>query len=311
MNKINSKAVDLNLLKVLNCLITERSTTLAAQRLHISQSAVSAALRRLRDTLGDPLFVREGNTLVPTPYAESIADELQVLLTRIDVMLTHQEVFTPSDCRLTFRVSASDFYADYLLPILYPQMQKEAPDVKVQLTPLDPEDHLNSLERFQTDVIIFLSQPVPGWMRSCDLMSSNFRIIASHNNTLIDKVGISSGEMIPMNTYCQAQHGLYSPSGQTRTWVDTEIEKIGVTRQIAATTSTFHGLAKLVSQSQLLATVPEITANDMAKHYPLSVYKHPLGNAKSSLMMAWHYRNHKKPQHIWFREHIAQAVRSL
>lgn len=311
MNQINFAQLDLNLLRVLNCLLIERSTTRAAERLNVTQSAVSASLRRLRDVLGDPLFERKHNALSPTPYALGLEPELRELLTRMENMLEVSHTFSVSECRRTFRLSASDYFADYLMPRLTSQVHAQAPAAKVQLTPLDPLDHVNSLERFKTDVIILLSSAIPGWMRAADVLDSHFRIIARADHSLLTQSGLVNGDTVPLEIYCGMQHGLYSPSGETRTWVDIELEKLGRTRNIAATTSTFHSLAKVISQTDLIATVPMVTAMDMANHYPLTVYTHPLQGIKSKLMMAWHYRNDKKPEHEWFRSLIMCELSSL
>lgn len=311
MKHTNFASLDLNLLRVLECLLIERSTTRAAERLNLSQSAVSAALRRLRTQLDEPLFERKGQALAPTAYALALEPELRELMSRLEVVLTSGRRFSPSDCKLTFRLGASDYYADYLMPSLVNRLQNEAPSAKVQLTPLDPHDHVNSLERFKTDAIIFLSTPIPGWMRSQDIMTSHFRIIARENNTLLVQAGLNANDRIPLNLYCGVNHGLYSPSGEARTWLDIELEKRGKTRVISATTSTFHSLAKIVAHSDLLATVPERTANNMAAHYPLKVYRHPLEGIKSDLMMAWHYRNDKKPEQAWFRSMLIEELSKL
>lgn len=311
MNQINFGNLDLNLLRVLDCLLIERSTTRAAQRLNLTQSAVSASLRRLRNALGDPLFERKQNALAPTPYALFLEPELRELLTRLENMLEASHTFSIADCRRTFRLSASDYFADYLLPQLTQKIHSQAPGAKVQLTPLDPHDHVNSLERFKTDAIIFLSSQIPGWMRSSDVFDSHFRIIARAEHPLLRQAGLTTSDTISLELYCGLQHGLYSPSGETRTWVDIELEKLGRTRNIAATTSTFHGLSKMIAHSDLIATVPMMTALDMAEHYPLSVYGHPLTGIKSKLMMAWHYRNDKKPEHEWFRSLIVAELKSL
>ncbi|MCP3429699.1 hypothetical protein [Opacimonas viscosa] len=95
-----------------------------------------------------------------------------------------------------------------------------------------------------------------------------------------------------------------------RTWVDIELEKLGYTRNISAT-STFHSLAKIVAQSNFIATVPMLTAMDMSKRYGVTVYQHPLREIKSKLMMAWHYRNDKKPEDDWFRRLIMEELSTL
>lgn len=311
MNQINFARLDLNLLRVLDCLLIERSTTRAAVRLNLSQSAVSAALRRLRTELSDPLFERKHNTLQPTPLASTIEPELRELLTRLETLLECSREFSVATCRRTFRLSASDYFADYLMPKLTQQVQMLAPDAKVQLMPLDPHDHVNSLERFKTDAIIFLSTPIPAWMRSADVFDSEFRIIARESHPVLKQAGIRRNKIIPLDLYCGLQHGLYSPSGDTETWMDIELGKSGKTRNIAATTSTFHSLGKVVANSHLIATVPALTAYDLASHYPLNVYQHPLQGIKSKLMMAWHYRNDKKPEHEWFRSLVIQELVAL
>lgn len=311
MNKINFANLDLNLLRVLDRLLVERSTTRAAERLNLSQSAVSAALRRLRDVFGDPLFERKNNTLMPTPFALSLEPELRELLTRLETVLENSHGFSVDDCQRTFRLSASDYFADYLMPGLSAKISVHAPKAKIQLTPLDPHDHVNSLERFKTDAIIFLSSPIPAWMRSTDVLQSEFRIIACREHRALDASGILPNQVVPLDLYCELQHGLYSPSGETHTWVDIELGKLGKQRHITATTSTFHSLAKTISENQLLATVPALTALDMARHYPLNVYHHPLTGIKSTLMMAWHYRNDKKPEHEWFRTMVIDELATV
>lgn len=311
MKPINFAKLDLNLLRVLDCLLIERSTTRAAERLHLSQSAVSAALGRLRTTLDDQLFERKGQALAPTPYASSIEGELRELLTRLECTLNSGQTFVPSESRLNFRLGASDYYADYLMPSLVNRLQREAPLARIQLIPLDPHDHVNSLERFQSDAIIFLSTPIPSWMRSQDVMLSQFRIIARKDNAMLKQCGLANGAQIPLDVYCGAQHGLYSPSGESRTWVDIELEKRDKIRTITATTSTFHSLAKIIANTDLIATVPQQTALDMATHYPLEIYIHPLEGISSKLMMAWHYRNDRKEEQAWFRNIIIQELSQL
>lgn len=311
MKHINFANLDLNLLRVLDCLLIERSTTRAAERLNLSQSAVSASLSRLRNHLADPLFERKGQSLAPTSYASGLEVELRELLTRLESALNSGQTFVPAESRLSFRLGASDYFADYLMPRVVNRLQREAPLSRVQLTPLDPHDHVNSLERFQTDAIIFLSKAIPGWMRSRDVMTSHFRVIARKDNAVLKQSGITSGEKIPLDLYCGAQHGLYSPSGETRTWLDIELEKHNKTRTISATSSTFHSLSKIIAHTDLFATVPQLTAVDMATHYPLNVYTHPLTGISSKLMMAWHYRNDKKEAQAWFRNIISEELSLL
>lgn len=308
---MNISNLDLNLLRVLDALLIERSTTKAAQRVNLSQPAVSASLSRLRDALQDPLFERKGRCLEPTEFALALEPELRSVLSKIEEMLSTNNSFDPKQCKQNFRIAASDYFADYLMPLLINRFRKEAPNARLQITPLDAQDHLNSLERFKTDLIIFLSLPVPGWMRAKDAFISPFRVIARKDHSDLKTAGITPEMIIPMDLYCGLEHALYSPSGDIKTWVDSEIEKLDRKRRISASTSTFHSLSKVVESSDLLATVPALTAYKMADHFELDVYKHPLVDPTSNLMMAWHYRNNNKPEQKWFRSLVEDELATL
>lgn len=308
---MNFKNFDLNLLRVLQALLIERSTVKAAERLNMSQPAVSSALRRIRDALGDPVLERSGRGLEPTPFALALADDLTDALARLESVLQPVSAFDPRLSQRTFRFSASDYFADFLMPRLVTRFATDAPQARLQLMPLDSKDHLDSLERFNTDLILFLSVPIPDWMRAQEVFTSAFSILAAKDHSALRQAGIAPGARIPMALYCGASHGLYSPSGETKTWVDEELGRLGHRRHIRQTTSTFHSLARVVEASDLLATVPALTAQEFAARYALDVYQHPLVNARSHIMMAWHYRSHDKPDQIWFRGLIETELRAL
>lgn len=308
---VNIKNFDLNLLRVLHALGETGSTVRAAEQLHLSQPAVSSALRRLREALGDPLFERSGQGLSSTSYCQSLLPDVAAVIEQIEQVLHTETTFLPQQTKRTFRLAASDYFADFLMPVMASQFERLAPNARLQMTPLVAHDHLESLERFQTDAMLFLSSPVPGWMRAQDVMVSHFRVIARRGSPDLIRAGVKPGERISMDLYCGMNHALYSPSGQIQTWVDEALASRGRRRQISVTMQTFHSLARTVSQTSHLATVPALTARELAKIYPLDVYQHPLVEAASNIMLAWHYRNDQKPHHRWFRELVVEAVSRL
>lgn len=308
---MNLKNFDLNLLRVFDAIAQERSTVKAAVKLNMSQPAVSAALGRLREAMKDPLFERSGGQMRPTAYAHSLETPVQELLEQIERTLTPETEFNPLHTHRTFRFAASDYFADHIMPRLASRFEREAPNARLQMTPLAVDDHLDSLERFQTDAILFLSMPVPGWMRSCEVMVSHFRVIASRDHSDLAQAGIRPGQRIPMDFYCGSQHGLYSPSGETKTWVDEALKAQGRVRHVAVSTSTFQSLGRVIAKTQYLATTPAATAFQLAQTFPLEVYQHPLEETGVKLMMAWHYRNDAKPEQVWFRDQIKNAIDAL
>lgn len=302
---------DINLLKVMHALFLEGSTVKAAKRLNMSQPAVSSALSRLRSRLGDPLFERKGNQMVPTALALGLQPEVTQIMFQLEQLLEREAEFDPSETRRTFRWSASDYYADLIFPTLVSYFEDLAPNASLQLTPLNATDHVASLEQFQTDLIVFLSHPVPGWMRSEVVDTSSFQIIASRRNHFLSAANIKPGEIIPLDLYCAAEHGLYSPSGQTQTWVDDALIGMKRKRRISFTAPTFHSLAKTIEKTGALATVPFRYAQYATRQFALAQYQHPLADTRAQLMSAWHYRNDAKPHHIWFRELIRRCLNEI
>ena len=306
---MNIDQFDLNLLRVLDTLLSERSVTKAAERLHLSQPAVSSALSRLRSAFGDQLFERKYGGLEPTAFARAIEPEVRDVMARLELTLTATKSFEPISTSRTFRLAASDYFGDFLMGPLTSRFRDLAPNGRIQLLPLDPKNHLESLERFRTDAVIFLSLPVPEWMRSKVVYQSYFRVIASSENPYLQT--IAPNQQIPLDMYCKLKHGVYSPSGEVRTWMDTELSKQGKDRQVVATAPTFHSLAKTVQQSDIISTVPKAIADDFSKRYGLTVYAHPLDYLEAELMMAWHYRQDRKPEQVWFRGLITEELAKI
>lgn len=306
---MNTSNLDLNLVRVFNALLRERTTTGAAARLHLSQPAVSSALKRLRDALGDPLFERRGRGLAPTPYAQSIEQDIYDLMDRIDDTFAREATFDPASTQRVFRLSASDFYADYLLPDLSSILEDLAPQAGLQLLPIQSDDPFGPIDRFRADAVICLSDRVPGWIRSTDAMVSQFKIIAAKGGFLA-QAGLTEGDVMPFELYDGANHALYSPSGLMTTWVDEALAARGKKRHVTTTTSTFNSLARLVAKTDLIATVPALAADEMAKLYPLQTFEHPL-QTQSQLMLAWHVRNDLRAEQRWFRQQVLDAMGRL
>ena len=143
---MNFATLDLNLLRVLDAVLREGSTTKAGERLGLTQSAVSNALNRLRGALNDPLFVRQGNQLVPTDFAASIEDGLRQELARLEGLLSPAVEFDPLQAKGTFKIAASDFFAELLMP----DWQPSQPNCTGDDSPVGrsmPHNYVESLDR--------------------------------------------------------------------------------------------------------------------------------------------------------------------
>lgn len=161
---VNFSSFDLNLLRVLDALLREASTTKAGMRIGLSQPAVSAALGRLRHALEDPLFVRHGQRLEPTGYARSLEIPLRNILDRLVTLLSGPEQFDPFHAVETFKLSGSDFFAELLMPQLAEVLSRKAPSIRVQLVDLLPENYVGTLERYEVDMAFIPRTDFPEWI---------------------------------------------------------------------------------------------------------------------------------------------------
>lgn len=150
----NLSGFDLNLLRVLDALLQEHSTVRAGKRLGLSQPAVSAALGRLRTTLGDELFFRRGQGLEATRYALSLEVPLREALDRIERLIQGPSGFDPTKSQAGFRISGSDFFAELLMPKLAEYLQVEAPMMRVHLVDLVPDSYIDTLDRYEVDLAL-------------------------------------------------------------------------------------------------------------------------------------------------------------
>src|SRR4051794_33768159 len=152
--------MDLNLLVAFDALMSEGGVSAAARRLHIGQSAMSATLLRLRKLLEDPVLVRTGRTMVPTPLAESLVEPIRDALAQIDQLLVERPGFDPRRDRRTFSVMASEYATLALLQPLIVELRTTAPNVTLRLRPMSPS-FTDELQRHHVDVLIVPPDSVP------------------------------------------------------------------------------------------------------------------------------------------------------
>lgn len=306
---MNFATLDLNLLRVLDALFREGSTVKAAQRLSMSQSAVSGALSRLRHALNDPLFVRQGNRLVATDYAAAIEAGLREELVRLETLLAPPGTFDPQSAVGTFRIAGSDFFADLLMPPLGDLLQKSAPHIRAQLVDLVPNDYVASLERRSADIALIPDMELPEWVNRQPLFHSPFHVIARKGNPGI--AGVKAGMQMPMDTFCTLHHVLFSPEGNLAAMGDAALARVGKHRQVAMTVPVFSGVCRAVSESDLIALVPAQLAKKVADTFGLSVFGAPMDIEPALIIGIWHKRADTAPMAAWMRRQIFGLMTAL
>jgi len=305
---MNLNALDLNLVRVFDALLRERSVTRAGEQIGLSQPAVSAALNRLRHVLNDQLFVRRGNEMVPTPRAESLAEPLRVALREIERVFQSTKSFDPAELDRTFTLMGADFFSMMLMPFLAARIAEMAPRVSFRFLDSARGDVSRLLQEDEIDAALERPLEVSDWVSSTPLFHSPFAIIAARDNAAIRQSGIADSERLPIDLFCELPHVLRSIDGSMSGSTDEALGRIGRTRRVSLALPHFQAVALAVANGNYLAAVPMQFAVWAAKSLPLAIFEPPLPISVPEVRMYWHARHDDEPPHRWVREQILEAV---
>lgn len=309
IHPMNLRTFDLNLLRVLSALLAEQSTVRAGERVGLSQSAVSAALGRLRAALDDPLFVRQGQRIVPTDFARSLEVPLKAILDDLERLLREHVDFDPFGVAQSFKIAASDFFAVMLMPKLAEILAARAPQMQVQLVDLLPESYAGILERTGIDLALVPKTEFPAWSDHQPLFQSRFVMIARQGHPRL--ADVAPGAVVPMDLFCDLGHVVFSPEGHLRAMGDAALARVGRSRRVVMTMPVFSGVCLAVAGSDLVALVPEPLALSMAGRLGLQVYTAPMPLPAATICMVWHKRSTGNAAHRWFRSVVAEVLGTL
>jgi DNA-binding transcriptional LysR family regulator len=297
VNKIELSKVDLNLLVTLSVLLEERSVTTAGRRLGRTPSAMSHALGRLRELIGDPLFVRVGHRLQPTPVAESLSAPLHDTLSAVESLI-RQGPFEPARAERSFRLVASDYLQRVLLPELVARLREEAPGVDLRLLPVVP-DVAAALADDSADLALGVSFSAPERLKMRALCSDRF-VCVSRPESWRCGDDVAAWAALP--------HALVAPGLAVGSAVDRALAERGLRRRIVITMPHFLAALAVVAASDLVVTLPERLARALAPP-GLLIRPPPVPLAPLELVSLWHPRVHADPTHRWLRELVVRAAR--
>ncbi|MCX5580898.1 LysR family transcriptional regulator [Kaistia terrae] len=309
---MNWGTLDLNLLRVLDTMLYERNTTRAGERLGLSQPAVSAALTRLRGILGDALFVREGNKMVPTPFAASIGDPLRQALGRIELVLAGNAPFAPAKSTRLIRMLGDDYLAEMVLPKILTLLLECAPGIRFQLLPTNPRPLALQLAEDGIDLAFgIIKDALPEWVVRVLAMHAAPTPVASRSNRYLARAGIEDRHMIPLDLFCEMPQVFFGPDGMLVGEEDAALAGIGRKRNVVATVPDFFSVARVVAQTDLLALLPDRFALSVADVLGLRIYSLPFQMPVVPLHLCWHKRHDDDPEHRWIRELILEQLEPL
>ncbi|WP_251978769.1 LysR family transcriptional regulator [Salinicola avicenniae] len=295
MNRSDLRGVDFKLLIVFETLMQERSVSRAAERLFLGQPATSAALARLRDLFEDPLLVRTGRQMTPTPRALEIYEQLQPALDAISNVLSHTHEFDPATSEAVFRVGFSDDVEFALLPALLQRLRTEAPGIVLVVRRADlylmPE-LLNTGE--VTVAVGYAGEQLPANAKRRILRQSRPRVLRADNRP----------GALSLDDYCARPHALVSFDGDLNGYVDELLKGHDKRRRIVLAVPQFNSLASLLRGTDMVATVPDYAAEVLAAQGGLRVDELPLERAPMPLSMVWQSVYDNDPAERWLRSRI-------
>jgi DNA-binding transcriptional LysR family regulator len=304
INAMNFTTFDLNLLRVFDALMRERSATRAGQRLGLSQPAVSAALNRLRHALEDQLFVRQHNIMAPTMRALALWDPLREALERIEAAMTQIAQFEPATAQRKFTLVGSDFFSVILMPHLAETVIRAAPGIGFRYIDNGQIDPIEMLGRNDIDLAMDRPRQTPDWISRSTLINADFVVVAARGHPELAAARVSPGDAIPSTLFCSLPHALRSIDGSNAGIVDELLEKMGLKRSVVLTLPHFHAVACAVAKSRLLAALPMRFVDEVATHLDLDIYRFPFEIEPHEISLYWHRRHDRDAAHAWLRTQI-------
>ncbi|MEZ4452594.1 MAG: LysR family transcriptional regulator [Nannocystaceae bacterium] len=301
---MNFSQIDLNLLKVLHALLRLRSGTQAARELHVTQSAVSNALGRLRQLTGDPLFVRSGRGLVPTPRALELAPELDAAFVHLRAALGGAQAFDPGSSARAFTVACTDAIGVALLPTLHPLFERRLPRASLRLVSLDDLIASAGLISGEVDVHVGL-RPADGAQPGALLYEDPLAVVARRGHPRA-RNGATPAQLSALQ-WIEVLTIMGRP-GAGRTIVDQALARHGVTRMIGLSVPNFTMAALAAVRSDQVACMPRRLAEILARDLPLRLIDLPFLTLRLPISMSWHPRADADPGQRYFRGLLVEAA---
>ena len=292
--------IDLNLLVVLDALLTEKHVTRTGVRLHLSQPAISHSLNKLRVLLDDPLLIRQGNEVVLSALAQNLQAPLKEILGQIETLLGQSIDFVPADSQRTLRIAMSDYGAAIVLPKLLVQLRAQAPGTSLVVIQDSRLGMLEQVGQGRIDLAIGVF-PAPG----ADICTE---VLFEETFTcLLDRRSLPENGVLDLDSYLARPHLLVSMDGNTRGEVDNVLRARGLKRRVAVNVPHWGTAPGMIADTDLILTVATRTLTNVPFGDTLVATAPPLTVAPFNYVQAWHNRFNQDPAHRWLRELVRQV----
>lgn len=290
---------DLNLLVIFDTIMQEQSITLAAERMSMTQPSVSNAVSRMRHIWGDPLFVKHGRGIRPTPYAENLWLEINEPLHRIR-SANAPEQFDPSQLKTTFRIALTDWMADIFWLPLRKMIEQQAPGVNIHAVPYTVNGEALLLNA-DVDLVLDYFEGNSNKVQSQHLFDNHFVCAMRADHPLADSP-------LDIHSFARAEHLLFSLSGEAFAGVDRILQQQNMNRRIAMTVNHCYHIPKLLAHTDMITTIPLPMVLEGVEQQRLIIKKLPFDLPPAPISMTWHQRQHRSAESKWLREVILSVL---
>jgi len=299
---------DLNLLNALDALLHEKNVTRAAERVYVSQPAMSAALQKLRDYFDDPLLVRVGRDMELTPRGLALVEPVREALLRIQATLGTQPTFDPATVKRPFVVMVGDVAAPLIMPRALARITRDAPGIQCHIEPV-LQNSLTRLEYGEADLCLSIDSPrlfgvrsYPESLRIAELRPVSWVCAVARDHPTV-------GDSLSPAEFLRLPHVLPRPAGAMESLEDVARRLLNAEVEVRATAHSLMLLPFLLPGTPLVATLPERLANLIAPLAPLKLFPVPIDLPVSREILLWHKRNEPDPGHAWLRSLFIELSR--
>jgi DNA-binding transcriptional LysR family regulator len=295
--------VDLNLFIVFEAIYVEGSVTRASQKLNLTQPAISHALARLRQLFNDPLFERQGHTMVSTPLARSIIEPVRRALRGFEVTLNGLDQFDPATTRKQFTLAVRDVLESTVLPPLLSRVTQTAPLVDIAAIQAERRELESELAAGTLDVAIDVLLPL-----SSDILHS--RIMLDKTVVVARKGHAKINGSLDLETYLEQGHILASSRRRGPGLEDFELSRLGLQRRIRLRCQHYFAACRVVSETDLLLTMPERYAQVANRQFGNQTLPFPTEMPPLDLYLYWHANVDNDPANRWIRQQLVESLQA-
>jgi len=290
--------MDMKLLAVFDEIYKTRSVSRAGENLGMAQTSVSLALARLRHIFDDPLFVRTGEGMLPTPRTAALVPQLRAALELLQAATRQQAQFDPASSSRTFHIAMTDISHLEFLPKLLNKVTNAAPDVHIEVLRITPET-AKLLESGEADLAIGYMPELESGFYQQKLFDDGFACVVGQQHRQVK-------QRMTEKMFSNARHVKLAAPGTGNEIVEQELKRRGVQRKVTLTLPTLPGVGNLLANTELIATVPQRVAQTLVKIADVKALAPPYAFPEFSIKQHWHERYQHDPANRWLRSTVAE-----